>query len=918
MLSASGDIIVDATIGSAVLTTGNAGRDGIVVAPTVSIGTLTAGDDIVAVATGGTLTAGTLISTGANSGDGIAAVFRADGTGIVDPVAGGVVGNLSGGNVVALATGDVSVMTATATAAPGATVPGLVRLGSQTGIVTVTGATATAGDLVLTGATIDAATLSAGRDATITATGVATLPALTAGRDVTITAASASLGAGTGLVAAGRNLVATTSGVLMIGTARAGEDLTATGGSVLATTLGAGDALTVTATNGDATVTTATSTGLPLLADFSGFATTGTALGTTRDITVTAQGVATLTTGTAVHGISVTGDQAVVTTATANTGGTDGDLTVSGATSGAALGTGSARDVLVSTTAGDVTVGSGTALRDIILTTQDGTATLTTAVSGRDTRVTGSDVTVGTAAADTAALGGDLVLVATGATLPTEPIFFGDAVLGQGAGRDISITAANQATATTATASRDLIMTAPNVTLVTGMAGRDILLTGEFGPAFGPVDVTSATANTAGGGGLSNPGFLRPCHGIAPPDGRHLHFIAVDLGRRPDGQMAGAERPHPGPFGRRVCVGKSHRHVALPGGIVSRPTGPPSRRVLRSLRDNLNHAASLAARRSRGAGGEPQVVLLTPGPYNETYFEHAYLARYLGYPLVAGEDLTVRYDRVYLKTLSGLQPVDGILRRLDDDYCDPLWLRAGSAPRRAGASRGASPWSCRDLQPPRQWRRRGAGNAWLFPPQIAGELLGEALQLAQAESIWLGEPGALDGIVGHFRDYVIKPAFRSLRLRAGICDSLDDESLEALEAPGAPTSPRLCRAASSQSLLCSGLAGGQARRPADGGSRLHRRQRRWLESNAGRPNPGGAPPGRSGGLPAIRRRQQGHLDPVERAGRGRNAVADAKRVRLRCPDRDGGHSRAGSPTTCSGSVGMSNAPRSCCAWRGRR
>ena len=69
-------------------------------------------------------------------------------------------------------------------------------------------------------------------------------------------------------------------------------------------------------------------------------------------------------------------------------------------------------------------------------------------------------------------------------------------------------------------------------------------------------------------------------------------------------------------------------------------------------------------------------MLLTPGPYNETYFEHAYLARYLGYTLVEGGDLTVRDDRVYLKTLGGLQPVDVILRRLDDDYCDPLELRA--------------------------------------------------------------------------------------------------------------------------------------------------------------------------------------------------------------------------------------------------
>ncbi len=69
-------------------------------------------------------------------------------------------------------------------------------------------------------------------------------------------------------------------------------------------------------------------------------------------------------------------------------------------------------------------------------------------------------------------------------------------------------------------------------------------------------------------------------------------------------------------------------------------------------------------------------MLLTPGPYNETYFEHAFLARYLGYTLVEGGDLTVRENRVFLKTLGGLLPVDVIVRRQDDDFCDPLELNA--------------------------------------------------------------------------------------------------------------------------------------------------------------------------------------------------------------------------------------------------
>ncbi len=74
----------------------------------------------------------------------------------------------------------------------------------------------------------------------------------------------------------------------------------------------------------------------------------------------------------------------------------------------------------------------------------------------------------------------------------------------------------------------------------------------------------------------------------------------------------------------------------------------------------------------------PLIVLLTPGPLNETYFEHSYLAKYLGFTLAQGGDLTVRDSRVFLKTLEGLKQVNVILRRVDDSFCDPIELRSGS------------------------------------------------------------------------------------------------------------------------------------------------------------------------------------------------------------------------------------------------
>ena len=116
-----------------------------------------------------------------------------------------------------------------------------------------------------------------------------------------------------------------------------------------------------------------------------------------------------------------------------------------------------------------------------------------------------------------------------------------------------------------------------------------------------------------------------------------------------------------------------------------------------SFRDNHLHrlavffrtAQTTLARIAPRRAENPRIVMLTPGPHNETYFEQTYLARYLGYMLVEGQDLTVRDNFVFLKTLSGLERVDVILRRVDDDFCDPLELRNDSMHAAAEAIRRA-------------------------------------------------------------------------------------------------------------------------------------------------------------------------------------------------------------------------------------
>jgi hypothetical protein len=159
------------------------------------------------------------------------------------------------------------------------------------------------------------------------------------------------------------------------------------------------------------------------------------------------------------------------------------------------------------------------------------------------------------------------------------------------------------------------------------------------------------------------------------------------------------------------------------------------------------------------AGDEsPLAVILTPGPFNETYFEHAYLARQLGMPLVEGSDLTVRGDTVFLKTLGGLRRVHSILRRLDDDFCDPLELRGDSAlgvPGLIGALRAGRVVVSNAL---------GTGvlesAAWLgFLPPVAGS--SSAKSCCCRDCHLVARQPALECVLANLDRLVIKPTTRT-------------------------------------------------------------------------------------------------------------------------------------------------------------
>lgn len=262
----------------------------------------------------------------------------------------------------------------------------------------------------------------------------------------------------------------------------------------------------------------------------------------------------------------------------------------------------------------------------------------------------------------------------------------------------------------------------------------------------------------------ANPGFLRACHGIKAPENIHLAFFGADLGRSPDGQWWILSDRTQAPSGAGY---------ALENRIVISRVLPDEFRAcdVRRLASHFATARETLRRLSRTHRDNPNIVLLTSGPHNETYFEHAYLARYLGFTLVEGEDLTVRDRHVFLKTLEGLQPVDVIFRRLDDAFCDPLELRGDSflgVPGLVEATRAGHVVLANAL---------GSGllesPAFLpFLPNLCKHLLGEELLLPCAATWWCGQPKEFDHVLKNLDSLVIKYAFASSNRPVYFCRDL--------------------------------------------------------------------------------------------------------------------------------------------------
>ncbi len=266
-----------------------------------------------------------------------------------------------------------------------------------------------------------------------------------------------------------------------------------------------------------------------------------------------------------------------------------------------------------------------------------------------------------------------------------------------------------------------------------------------------------------------HPNFLRPCLGIKQPRNTYLHVYAADVARAADGKWwVMADRTQT-PSGAGYALENRQ--------IIARAFPEMYRQLkVQSLNDYFLILRQTLSKLAPTNGEPPLVVLLTSGRFNETYFEHVYLARHLGMPLVEGSDLTVRNSIVYLKTLNGLKRVHAILRRLDDDYCDPLELRSDSALGVAGlldAVRTGNVLVANAL---------GSGvmeSASLlgFLPKICRHLRGEELKLPSIATWWCGEEAIFAKTLANLQQFVVKPTFPSQRFEPVFCKNMDETQL---------------------------------------------------------------------------------------------------------------------------------------------
>jgi uncharacterized circularly permuted ATP-grasp superfamily protein/uncharacterized alpha-E superfamily protein len=269
----------------------------------------------------------------------------------------------------------------------------------------------------------------------------------------------------------------------------------------------------------------------------------------------------------------------------------------------------------------------------------------------------------------------------------------------------------------------------------------------------------------------AHPGYLRGMQGVKPAGGTYLHIAAFDIAHGPDGRWSVVSQRTQAPSGLGYLL-ENRLTISL--------LFPEAFREMKVERLAASYKALVDGLKAMSPGDsneESRVVLLTPGPYNETYFEHAYLARFLGLTLVEGSDLLVRDDKLYLKTLRGLEPVHGLLKRLDDEFLDPLELRSDSTLGVPGLLQVIRAGNVLVVNTP--------GSAFLessallgFLPALSEHLLGETLALPSLATWWCGEQAVMQDVLGQLKNSVIKPTYPGSGMESVIGHTLSRRALD--------------------------------------------------------------------------------------------------------------------------------------------
>jgi uncharacterized circularly permuted ATP-grasp superfamily protein/uncharacterized alpha-E superfamily protein len=243
--------------------------------------------------------------------------------------------------------------------------------------------------------------------------------------------------------------------------------------------------------------------------------------------------------------------------------------------------------------------------------------------------------------------------------------------------------------------------------------------------------------------------YLRPVCGIKPPGGRYLSLYAADVGRGPDGRWWVLGDRTQAPSGSGYAL---ENRLVLSRAFASLYKSMNVERVapfFEAFRDSLRASADR---------DEPRIGVLTPGAFSETYFEHATLARYLGFLLVEGDDLAVSGDRIHIRTVAGLKRLDVLLRRVDSNFLDPLELDASShlgvpglidVLRKNGVVVANMP---------------GSGvleaRALLgFLPSLCRRFFGEELKMPHIATWWCGQKAAREEVLSRLDEVAIEGAY---------------------------------------------------------------------------------------------------------------------------------------------------------------